>query len=29
MALTKTGVVYAWGEATCGQLGFDDLKNMP
>lgn len=29
MALTKNGVVFAWGEATCGQLGFEDLKNMP
>ena len=29
MALTKSGIVYAWGEATCGQLGFDDLKNLP
>lgn len=29
MALTKEGCVYAWGEATCGQLGFEDLKNLP
>jgi len=29
MALTKEGMVYAWGEATCGQLGFEDLKNLP
>jgi alpha-tubulin suppressor-like RCC1 family protein len=29
MALTKEGAVYAWGEATCGQLGFEDLKNLP
>lgn len=29
MALTREGSVYAWGEATCGQLGFEDLKNLP
>ena len=29
MALTKKGQVYAWGEATCGQLGFEDDQNMP
>lgn len=29
MALTREGAVYAWGEATCGQLGFEDLKNLP
>lgn len=29
MALTREGIVYAWGEATWGQLGFEDLKNLP
>lgn len=29
MALSKKGAVYAWGEATCGQLGFEELKNLP
>jgi alpha-tubulin suppressor-like RCC1 family protein len=28
MALTKQGTVYAWGEATCGQLGFEDLTKL-
>lgn len=29
MALTKEGVIYAWGEATYGQLGLDDTKDLP
>lgn len=29
MSLTENGDVYAWGEATCGQLGFEDMKNLP
>ena len=29
MALAKNGAVYAWGEATCGQLGLEDVKNLP
>ena len=29
MALTQDGSVYAWGEATCGQLGIEDLRSMP
>ena len=29
MALTKEGVIFAWGEATYGQLGLDDIKDLP
>ena len=29
MALTKEGYVYAWGEATLGQLGLDDIRDLP
>ena len=29
MALTKDGAIYAWGEATYGQLGLDDTSNLP
>ena len=29
MALTKEGWVYAWGEATLGQLGLDDIRDLP
>ena len=29
MALTKEGFVYAWGEATLGQLGLDDIRDLP
>lgn len=29
MALTKDGIVYAWGEATYGQLGFDEIRDLP
>lgn len=29
MALTKDGVVYAWGEATLGQLGLADIRDLP
>lgn len=28
MALTKDGAIYAWGEATYGQLGLDDTSNL-
>ena len=28
MALTKEGTIYAWGEATYGQLGLDDTKDL-
>lgn len=28
MALTKEGLIYAWGEATYGQLGLDDTKDL-
>ena len=28
MALTKEGVIYAWGEATYGQLGLDDTSEL-
>ena len=29
MALTKEGHVYAWGGATLGQLGLDDIRDLP
>jgi len=29
MALTKEGIIYSWGEATYGQLGLDDIKELP
>jgi alpha-tubulin suppressor-like RCC1 family protein len=29
MALTREGHVYAWGEATVGQLGLDDTRDLP
>ena len=29
MALTKEGFVYAWGEATLGQLGFENIQSLP
>jgi alpha-tubulin suppressor-like RCC1 family protein len=29
MALSRDGVVYAWGEATYGQLGLDDIRDLP
>ena len=29
MALSKEGHVYAWGEATYGQLGLDDIRDLP
>lgn len=29
MALTKEGFVYAWGEATLGQLGLDNVNALP
>ena len=29
MALSKDGAVYAWGEATYGQLGLDDIRDLP
>jgi alpha-tubulin suppressor-like RCC1 family protein len=28
MALTKEGVIYAWGEATYGQLGLDETSDL-
>ncbi len=29
MALSRDGHVYAWGEATYGQLGLDDIRDLP
>lgn len=29
MALSKDGSVYAWGEATFGQLGLEDIRDLP
>ena len=29
MALTRDGAIYAWGEATYGQLGLDETGNLP
>jgi alpha-tubulin suppressor-like RCC1 family protein len=29
MALSREGHVYAWGEATFGQLGLDDIRDLP
>ena len=29
MALTREGTIFAWGEATYGQLGLDDTKDLP
>lgn len=29
MALSREGHVYAWGEATYGQLGLDDIRDLP
>ena len=29
MALTKEGLVFAWGEATLGQLGLDEIRDLP
>ncbi len=29
MALSRDGFVYAWGEATYGQLGLDDIRDLP
>jgi len=29
MALSKDGAVYAWGEATFGQLGLEDIRDLP
>jgi alpha-tubulin suppressor-like RCC1 family protein len=29
MALSRDGHVYAWGEATVGQLGLDDTRDLP
>ena len=29
MALTKEGYVYAWGEATLGQLGIENVNSLP
>ena len=29
MALTKEGYVFAWGEASFGQLGLDDIRELP
>ena len=29
MALSIEGHVYAWGEATYGQLGFEDIRDLP
>ena len=29
MALTKEGFVFAWGEASFGQLGLDDIRELP
>ena len=28
MALTREGLIFAWGEATYGQLGLDDTKDL-
>lgn len=28
MALTREGVIYAWGEATYGQLGLDETSDL-
>jgi len=29
MALSKEGFVFAWGEASFGQLGLDDIRELP
>ena len=29
MALSKDGSVYAWGEATFGQLGLEEIRDLP
>ena len=29
MALTKEGFVFAWGEASFGQLGLDEIRELP